>query len=278
MDKSLSRSAGPRQCGPGEGPRGGLGQTGVVLYCGDPHGQFRHIGRAAEELKASAVVLLGDLEPQRPLHEELEPIASKVWFIHGNHDTDTDANWSNVWESRLAKRNIHGRVVTLPCGTRLGGLGGVFRESVWYPSLPTEPRFRSPAEHDSATPRWDEWRSGRPRKHWSSIYSEELDRLADLRADVLITHEAPGYHRHGFAILDTLAQSMGAKVTVHGHHHDRLDSSGSWESQGHRTFGIGLRGITAIDREGNATIILAGELDEQRNHRQRYIDTWGDIS
>ena len=249
----------------------------VTLYCGDPHGQFQHIVRAAEELKASAVVLLGDLETERPLHDELESIASKVWFIHGNHDTDSDSNWSNVWESRLAERNIHGRVVTLPDGTRLAGLGGVFR-SVWYPSLPTEPRFRSPAEHDSATPRWDQWRGGRARKHWSSIYPDELDRLANLRADVLITHEAPGYHRHGFAILDTLALSMGARVTVHGHHHDRLDSSQHWERQGFASIGVGLRGITAINSEGQATVIVAGELDEQRNHRQRYTDTWGDVS
>ena len=248
----------------------------VVLYCGDPHGEFRHIIRAAEELKASAVVLLGDLEPKRPLHEELHSIASKVWFIHGNHDTDSDSNWSNVWEGELADRNIHGRVVTLPNGARLAGLGGVFRESVWYPSLTTPPRFRTTTEHDSATPPWDQWHAGRPRKHWSSIYPDELDRLADLRADVLITHEAPGYHRDGFAILDTLAQSIGAKVAVHGHHHDRLDSSDRWSRQGFKSFGVGLRGITAIDRDGVATVIVPGELDAQRNHRQRYIDLWGD--
>jgi len=248
----------------------------VVLYCGDPHGEFRHVIRAAEELRPSALVLLGDLEPERPLHEELGSIASKVWFIHGNHDTDSDSNWSNVWESRLAERNIHGRVVTLPDGTRLAGLGGVFRESVWYPSLATPPRCRTPAEHDAATPRWDLWRAGRPRKHWSSIYPEELDRLADLQADVLITHEAPGYHRHGFEILDTLAQSIGARVVVHGHHHDRIDSCARWTKQGFKSFGVGLRGITAIDIDGNATVIVSGELDAARSHRQRYLDAFGD--
>ena len=250
----------------------------VVLYCGDPHGEFRHILRAAAERKASAVVLLGDLEPQQPLHLELAAIASKVWFIHGNHDTDSDQNWSNVWESELADRNIDGRVVALPGGTRLAGLGGVFRESVFYPSLPTEPRFRNREEHARATPRQARWRGGVARKHASTIYPDEIDRLADLRADVLITHEAPGYHRHGHLILDTLAQSMGVKVTVHAHHHDRIQSSSRWATQGFKSFGIGLRGITAIDREGNATVIVAGELNEQRNHRQRYIDTWGDIT
>ena len=250
----------------------------MILYCGDPHGQFRHILRAADELNPSAVVLLGDLEPQRPLHEELEAIAHKTWFIHGNHDTDTDQNWEHLWGSALAGRNIDGRVVELPDGIRLAGLGGVFRESVWYPTLPTEPQYRNRAEHAEATPQHDRWRNGVRRKHWSSIYPDDLDRLADLRADVLITHEAPGYHRNGFAILDTLAQSLGAKVTVHGHNHDRLDSSQRWDQQGFRSFGGGLRGITAIDREGNATVIVAGELDEQRNHRQRYIDMLGDIS
>ena len=250
----------------------------VVLYCGDPHGQFRHILRAAAELNPLAVVLLGDLEPQLPLHEELEAIAYKTWFIHGNHDTDTDQNWDHLWDSGLAPRNIHGRVVELTDGTRLAGLGGVFRGSVWDPSVPTGPRYRNRAEHAKATPRQDRWRDGVQRKHWSTIYPDDLDRLANLRADVLITHEASGYHRNGFGILDTLAQSMGARVTVHGHHHDRLDSSQRWEQQGFRSFGVGLRGITAIDREGNATVIVAGELDEQRNHRQRYIDTWGDIS
>lgn len=250
----------------------------LVLYCGDPHGEFRRILSATRELNPMAVVLLGDLEPQRPLHEELKAIASKLWFIHGNHDTDSDQNFSNVWESQLADRNLHGRVVELDSGIRLAGLGGVFRESVWYPSLPTEPRFRNREEHARATPLWEQWRGAVARKHRSSIYPDELDRLALLRADVLITHEAPGYHRNGFSILDTLAQSMGVKVTVHGHHHDRLDSSQHWERQGFASIGVGLRGITAIDSEGIATVIVAGELDEQRNHRQRYIDTWGDLS
>ena len=153
-----------------------------VLFCGDPHGQFRHILRAAAELNPSAVVLLGDLEPKRQLHEELEAIAHKTWFIHGNHDTDSDQNWEHLWGSALAGRNIDGRVVELPDGTRLAGLGGVFRESVWYPGLPSEPRYRNRAEHAEATSQHDRWRNGVRRKHWSSIYPDDLDQLADLRA------------------------------------------------------------------------------------------------
>lgn len=255
--------------------------VGPVLYCGDTHGKFRHLLQAAGDLRASAVVLLGDLEPARPLHEELAPIVDKVWFIHGNHDTDSASNWANVWQSKLADRNVDGRVVMLPNGTRLAGLGGIFRGTVWYPT-PTgdrggAPAFQSQEEHAAAHDAGHQWQGSVNRTHWSSIYPKVLERLADLQADVLITHEAPGYHPRGFDLLDTLAQSMGVKLTVHGHHHDRLDSSDRWATQGFRSFGVGLRGITAIDLGGNAKIIVPGELDEARNYRQRYVEVFGDI-
>lgn len=255
--------------------------SGPVLYCGDPHGEFRHIIKAAGELRASAVVLLGDLEPQLPLDAELAAIADRLWYIHGNHDTDSEATWSNVWESRLAERNIDGRVVTLPDGTRLAGLGGVFRETVWYPTPAAArggaPAFPSRADHAAQQEPRHRWKDSVTRVHWSSIYPDVFNALADLQADVLVTHEAPGYHYRGFELLDTLAQAMGVKVAVHGHHHDRLDSSDRWATQCFKSFGVGLRGITAIDVDGNATVIVKGELDEARNFRQRYLDAFADL-
>lgn len=249
----------------------------IFLFCGDPHGQFYHIVKAATELQAAAVILLGDMEPQRSLHIELEAITDKLCFIHGNHDTDTDQNWVHIWESHVAERSIHGRVVELPGGIRLAGLGGVFRGSVWHPGLPTPPNFRNRKEHTKVTPRQDRWRNSVHRKHWSTIYPDELDHLADLRTDILIAHEAPGYHNNGFDILDDLARSMGAKVAVHGHQHDRLDSSDRWAKQRFKSFGVGLRGITAIDVNGNATVIVPGELDQQRDYRQKYLDDFKDV-
>ncbi len=65
---------------------------------------------------------------------------------------------------------------------------------------------------------------------------------------------------------------MGVHVTVHGHQHDCLDSSRRWAAQGFKSFGVGLRGITAIDAAGNASVIVAGAVDEHRSHRQRYLD------
>ena len=107
--------------------------------------------------------------------------------------------------------------------------------------------------------------------HSSTIFPAELESLSALRADVLVTHEAPGYHPMGFSRLDKLAQAMQVKTVVHGHQHDCLDSSALWATQGFKSHGVGLRGITSIDSEGNAEIVVCGELDEQRRSRQSLI-------
>jgi predicted phosphodiesterase len=221
--------------------------AGPLLFCGDPHGQWQHIIDAALNTNARAVTLLGDLEPSRPLHRELESIWERVWFIHGNHDTDHADIFANVWHSELAGRKIHGRVVTLPCGTRIAGLGGIFRGAVWYPKDQQVPKFRNRDEHASQTPSQERWQDSVPLKHWSSIYPEEVEQLARLQADILITHEAPGYHEHGFHALDELARRMGVRMTVHGHQHDCIDSSARWAEQGFESYGVGLRGLMVMD-------------------------------
>lgn len=250
--------------------------TGPVLFCGDPHGKFRSIIDAAGHSKASAVVLLGDMEPRQPLHVEVAPLLARqvpVCWIPGNHDADSDEMWMRVWGSDLEDRNVHGKVVELPNGLRLAGLGGVFRETVWHPSASAArggaPAYRSRLDHAKATPRQDRWAGGTHRRHWGTIYPEELDRLADMRADVLITHEAPGYHPNGFPLLDALAQSMGAKILVHGHQHDALDSSGRWKEQGFSSYGVGLRGVSALWPDGRWEVIVKGELDDERAGRCR---------
>ena len=242
---------------------------GSVIYCGDPHGAFAHIVAAAQSGTYDAVVILGDLDLTRPLGDELGEIADQLWFIPGNHDSDSDAAWSCLCDGPLADRNLHGRVVELPCGVRLAGLGGVFRQSVWHPDVSAPPTYQTQAEHVKATPRQHRWRgTGPPRKHLSTIYPDDVDRLSSLRANVLVLHEAPGYHPYGIALLDDLAQAMGVRVVVHGHHHDALDSSAAWATQGFRSHGVGLRGLTAIDAEGQATMVRAGELDHVRGTKR----------
>lgn len=245
----------------------------MILFCGDPHGEFDHILRAAEVVRPQAVVLLGDLESTRPLSEVLAPIREITWLIHGNHDTDTPSTFKNLWLDSMADRNLDGRVVTLPGGLRVAGLGGVFREAVWYPAAGSrrqgKPSFKNANEHAARTPRQDRCEGMQHIKHWSSIYPDVLDRLADQHADVLVTHEAPGYHPYGFKVLDTLAQQMHVRMVIHGHQHDRLDSSEHWAQQGFKTFGVGLRGISAISPDGEVTVVSPGELD----HREQSAAT-----
>ena len=230
---------------------------GPVLYVGDPHGQLGHIVACAQSQNASAVVLLGDIQSPQALHLALEPIQDRVWFIHGNHDTDTPADFEHLWDSRLAHRNVHGRVVVLPDGTRLAGLGGVFRHSVFDPGERVGPaRYRNAAEHGSHTPRQSRWRDGPPLRHWSTIYPDDMAALAGQRADVLISHEAPGYHPHGFGALSKLARAMGARLSVHGHHHDALDSSAHWAAQGFKSFGVAQAAISAIDLDGHCRVLV----------------------
>ena len=253
---------------------------GPVLYCGDPHGQFRHIIEAAGQKKASAVVLLGDMEPERPLHIELAPLIKRgvpLYWIPGNHDADSDELHARVWGSKLATQNIHGRMVTLPDGTRLAGLGGVFRGEVWYPD-PTgerqvEPLFRNRAEHNQALEYRSRWPKDEQRKHWGTIYPDEVEAMAHLQADVLVTHEAGGYHPLGFEEIDTLARRLRVKAHVHGHQHDALyrtqDLTARWARQSFRSFGVGLRGITATTVHGEATVIVAGEIDAERGQSRK---------
>jgi len=262
-----------------------MGQSmtrGPVLYCGDSHSRFRHIVEATGSTNASCVVLLGDMEPARPLEEEMEQftmVGVPWYFIGGNHDADTAQLVERVWNDHTAAHNVHGRVVELPDGTRLAGLAGVFREAVWYPDPATArggaPAFRTREEHARVTPEQDRFQNGHHFRHWGTVYPAELDRLAELQADVLVTHEAGGYHPAGFEILDDLARMLGVRAHVHGHHHDALwrtsDLSARWKRQGFRSYGVGLRGITAIDASGDARVIAPGELDDERARYRRPV-------
>ena len=61
-----------------EGP---AGEAGSVPFRGDPHGLLDHILEAAGDLRASAVILLGDMDSPAPLNQPLSPIANITWWI-----------------------------------------------------------------------------------------------------------------------------------------------------------------------------------------------------
>lgn len=184
----------------------------MILFFGDVHGKFGHVERAVAEHRPAAIILLGDIEAQRPLHEELAKVMDKteVWYIHGNHDTDSAEKFANLTESELTHRNLHGKVVEID-GVRVAGLGGVFREEIWWPNpVDANPHYenyedymlRSEAGRILAREGQNGKMSneaqlqlakakGKQLKHRSTIFSREYYELAAQDADILVTHEAP---------------------------------------------------------------------------------------
>ncbi|WP_051149765.1 metallophosphoesterase family protein [Methylohalobius crimeensis] len=106
----------------------------MIFFVGDPHGRFQPIIDCVQTHRPDAVILLGDMTPDRPLDEVLAPIldVTEVYWIPVNHDGDRDEWYDRVFGSGLAERNIHGRVVQIG-NIRIAGLGGVFRGKIWFP-------------------------------------------------------------------------------------------------------------------------------------------------
>ncbi|WP_373974114.1 metallophosphoesterase [Chitinibacter sp. SCUT-21] len=227
----------------------------MIFFCGDTHGRFEHVIRAVREHRPDAIVLLGDIQAPKPLNEVLAEILdlTEVWYIHGNHDTDTFYDYTNLFDSKLADRNLHGRVVEI-AGVRVAGLGGIFRGQIWMP--PAHPNYPSQAHYLAHCGQSNYWRGGLPRKHRSTIFYTDYQALAQEQADILVTHEAPSCHPYGFHALDQLAHKLGVKKTFHGHQHDCLDYRPHDLRLGFQAYGVTLRGIT----DQNGKIIDVGIL------------------
>ena len=219
-----------------------------LLFVGDPHGRTREIAETIREHHpdAAGVVFLGDLELAEPLEAAVEalPEGMHVGWIPGNRESDRPEFHDRLYGSELAGGCLHARVIDFG-GVRIAGLGGVFRRRVWYPGA--EPHYT----HRDAF-RWqlareampeDDWREGLPLRAHTSIWPEDIEQLQGQRADILVTHEAPSCHPHGFAVIDELAQAMGAHTIVHGHHHQRYEAQ---LANGLRVLGVDLGGILAL--------------------------------
>ncbi len=228
-------------------------RSGRVFLAGDCHGRFDHVIEAAQVFLPAAIVFLGDMEPPAPLHEVLAPLVgvTSIWWIPGNHDTDSEANYDNLFGSKLGDRSLHGRVVEI-AGVRIAGLGGVFRERVWAP--PGGPQYESAEEFVRRCGHGNRWRDGLPLKHRSTIFPDVYHRMFKQRADVLVTHEAPSYRRgdYGQVAIAELARTLHVTKTFHGHlHADRQYGS----SLGFHGYGVGLRGIMDLDGQ----VVVPGE-------------------
>lgn len=199
----------------------------MILFAGDPHRNFSPIIRACLGLSPAVLIVVGDLDCQRPLRQELASVMAAGWrvrWILGNHDCETEAAYDNLVGDD-PDGDLGFRVAEVD-GCRVAGLPGVFKPSVWYPRLDDgaqqiePPRYRSRDAFLAAQPVSRRWRDGLPLWHRDSIFPDDVDQLAGQRFDILVTHEAPSCHRHGFSVIDDLAAAGGAKLIVHGHHHD----------------------------------------------------------
>ena len=64
-----------------------------IFFCGDPHGEFSQILSAARDYKPAAMVILGDLQPSKPLEEVLAeaiPTLTRFMTISGR------ARWRHI--------------------------------------------------------------------------------------------------------------------------------------------------------------------------------------
>lgn len=204
-----------------------------VLFYGDPHGEWRPLLRACAEKPPAAVVIVGDCDLEMPLRQQIKPVflaGIPVQWIPGNHDVDSVEWHDRLWADH-PDGNLHAGWASLG-GMTVAGLGGIFKERIWYPrvakAVPVYPDRRAYLRQVKAAERW---RGGLPLSARAAIFPEDAAAVGKLRADVLVTHEAPTSHRHGFVGIDAVAVACRATFVVHGHHHDSYDrqlATGAW--------------------------------------------------
>ncbi len=190
-----------------------------ILFAGDPHGSFASIIQAVRQFEPVAVVMLGDYSLQYALDTYLQPVTelTQIWWIYGNHDVASQADYVNLFESAYKHNGLHLRVQEI-AGLRIAGLGGIFMAKNWYP--PAQPKWQN-REHWLQAQSSNAKRLGMPLKLQYSIWQHEFEQMrATIKADILVTHEAPSCHRYGFAAIDELADAIGARHIFHGHQHE----------------------------------------------------------
>jgi len=213
-----------------------------VLFAGDPHGNFDPVISAVKSQKPEAIILLGDYDLKKPLQDYLQAIIgkTKIWWIPGNHDFEPPSHYHNLFTSTLSAQNLHLNVVEI-AGLRIAGLGGIFLGRVWYP--PRQPKWKS-KQHFLKSSNTEDHKL--TLKYQSAIWHDEWTKMKKLKADILVTHEAPRSHRHGFIAIDQLAEAMGVKQIFHGHLHEHYFAT---IRNGIKVIGVKNAGV--VDLMGN---------------------------
>jgi predicted phosphodiesterase len=190
-----------------------------ILFAGDPHGDFRPIVRSALARKPDSVVLLGDYDLERPLHDEMKPLVDAgipIHWIAGNHDFDTEAFHDRLFLSDLKAANLHRRIAFVG-KMSLTGLGGVIKTRVWDEQ--NRPIYKTRADLLRRYKKAERFRGGLPLDMADAIFHEDLEWISKRRFDILVMHEAPTTHEQGWPVLDDIVRRSRAKFVVHGHPH-----------------------------------------------------------
>lgn len=225
----------------------------TILVAGDTHGDQRWLGRAVERVRPTALIHVGDIQLEEEADDALAAVLrlTRFLWVSGNHDYDSLEYYQRLHAPRLSTGNLHARVVVVD-GLRIAGLGGWFQPQVWRPPAAPSPGGKPRNLRISAGRNKDKMLSEVRRS--GAVWWEDYESLWNQRADVLVCHEAPSCHRHGFRAIDDLAQAMGARRIFHGHHHVTYQDQ---VAGGIQVYGVGLRSI--VDQDG--LVIRPGESD-----------------
>lgn len=230
-----------------------------TIIFGDPHCDFSALEDAARDMDPDnppLCIFVGDFgfadrdtsnweqEARRdslPLKEHRSPdeilrplteLGCRILHVRGNHDFDDPHQYEAVANCRaLMDGNLHGRVVEVG-GVRIAGLEGVFG-GPWQPKSgnlvsPTREHWLANNRAYKNGNRWhpssDKKRGippGLQVRHRQFIFPEDYEHMRGLRADVLVTHEAPVSDgiEDGVQAINDLASEMGVRMIVHGHTH-----------------------------------------------------------
>ncbi|MDD5322862.1 MAG: metallophosphoesterase [Methylococcales bacterium] len=233
-----------------------MNQHSRILFAGDPHGNFKPLIAAVHKYQPEAVILLGDYDLEMPLESCLQEIVNltEIWWIAGNYDFESPEKYNNLFHSALSDKDLHLKVTKI-AGLRVAGLGGIFLGRVWYP--PQQPKWLG-KQHYLYNQSVNIKRFDLSLKYKSAIWHDEFEILKTLKADILVTHEAPGSHRYGFKAIDELAIAMGVKNIFHGHLHENY-------------IGTINKKINVFGVAKNAVVDLGGNTLESDNQAIQYL-------
>lgn len=221
---------------------------GDLIFYGDPHGEWRPLLRACRDHRPEGIVILGDCDLAVPLRKQLHEIFDlgiQVLWIPGNHDADTPEFFDHLWGD-YPLGNLHGRCREV-AGMKVAGLGGVFKARIWYPRFESvPPAYSDRRDYLRDTPRRDRWRGGLPLRVRDAIFPEDVTALRNMRTDIMVSHEAPSYHLHGFVGIDAAAELCRARLIVHGHHHESYETV---LPSGTRVRGLAIAEVLRLRRE-----------------------------